>query len=294
MQLFHDDGVSVLELRQLIVARAGTYALNGTVLPAEDMLTKLQALSDAFKRDHPATFFGIRVIYCSLRFAPPEEVAAALAHATELFAEFPDLVVGYDLVGREDTGEPLLYYREELESAQARAKSAGRAALPYYFHAGETDRRGSPTDQNLVDALLLSTRRVGHGYALGSHPLLRTLVSEQSVGIEVCPISNQVLMLLRDLRNHPLRTFVAEDLPLTVSPDDPALWGAVGSSYDFFQAFLVAGNATGLALLKQLSLNSLLHSSLSESEKPHAVRLWEAQWAKFVKGELGRREGEVM
>ena len=65
--------------------------------------------------------------------------------------------------------------------------------------------------------------------------------------MEVCPLSNQLLMLLSDLRDHPAAThWVPEgEVAVTVSPDDPSLWGAVGVSYDWFQLFLATGNSTG-------------------------------------------------
>lgn len=47
---------------------------------------------------------------------------------------------------------------------------------------------------------------------------------------------------------------MAEDLPLTVNPDDPALWGAEATSYDWLQFFLASGNQTGLGMLKQLAV----------------------------------------
>jgi len=67
--------------------------------------------------------------------------------------------------------------------------------MKYYFHAGETDRsnlKGTAVDGNLYDALLLNTTRIGHGYALYKHPLLMQRVKAEDVGVEVCPISNQV------------------------------------------------------------------------------------------------------
>lgn len=35
--------------------------------------------------------------------------------------------------------------------------------IPFLFHAGETLGDGSPEDQNLYDAILLGTKRIGHG-----------------------------------------------------------------------------------------------------------------------------------
>lgn len=47
-------------------------------------------------------------------------------------------------------------------------------------------------DDNLIDAILLNTSRIGHGYALMKHPLVLKTVREKKIPIEVCPISNQV------------------------------------------------------------------------------------------------------
>ena len=112
--------------------------------------------------------------------------------------------------------------------------------------------------------------------------MLRQRIRACGVTLEVCPLSNQVLKLIHDLRNHPLSLFVAEGLPVTINPDDPALWGATGVTFDWVQALLSTGNSTGLGELKSFALNSLLHSSASDQEKARDIALWQTAWSSYV------------
>ena len=57
----------------------------------------------------------------------------------------------------------------------------------------------------------------GHGYAIVKHPKLMQLAKLTNTALEVCPISNQVLNLLTDLRNHPAAILLKENQPLIIS-----------------------------------------------------------------------------
>ena len=48
----------------------------------------------------------------------------------------PEFFIGFDLVGQEDLGRPLLDFADQLIEAR------NRTGLKYFFHAGETNWQG--------------------------------------------------------------------------------------------------------------------------------------------------------
>ena len=75
---------------------------------------------------------------------------------------------GFDLVGDENVLKPLIYYAEPLLRFRDRQKAEG-VDIPFIFHAGETLGDGTEADVNLYDAILLGTKRIGHGSVLNFH-----------------------------------------------------------------------------------------------------------------------------
>ena len=71
---------------------------------------------------------------------------------------------GFDLVGDENVLKPLIDYLEPLQRFRLRQQEEG-VEIPFIFHAGETLGDGTAADNNLYDAILLGTKRIGHGYA---------------------------------------------------------------------------------------------------------------------------------
>jgi adenosine deaminase CECR1 len=138
----------------------------------------------------------------------PEELEWYLEDCLALKQEFPHLIAGFDLVGPENALKPLIDYIEPLLKFKKRQQELG-VDIPFIFHAGETLGDGTMADVNLYDAILLGTKRIGHGYAtiyqrsetraaelttmhrfsLAKHPELIKICREKGIAVEVCPIS---------------------------------------------------------------------------------------------------------
>jgi adenosine deaminase CECR1 len=219
--------------------------------------------------------FAAKFIPVAGRSGDESAVRERLANALVQRARDPGRVVGFDLVEEEDRTHGTLFFAPEILAAR-RAAAENGLALPLFLHSGETSRaRG----ENLYDAVLLGSPRIGHGLALVRHPLLMEMVRERGTAIEVCPISNQVLGYVPDLRSHPAVAYINDGIPVVLSPDDPGLTRHT-LSHDFYEACLAW--ELDLPDLKQLALDSLLHSAMSAEEKARARAAWERRWAGFV------------
>ncbi len=151
--------------------------------------------------------------------------------------------------------------------------------LPCFFHCGETHDRDN---QNVYDAVLLGTKRLGHGFQLFLHPHLQTVVREKDICIEACPISNLLLGYTTDLRNHPVRYMLSKGIQASISSDDPGFFGYDGVTMDYLITF-VAWEFT-IRDLKKLSLNGITYSSLEENKKKYLrEEVFPKEWKEFIR-----------
>jgi adenosine deaminase CECR1 len=232
-----------------------------------------QEIIEEIQRDNPE--FKVKYIFSSRRSDPRESIAKSLNQALDERATNPDLLIGFDLMDEEDKSHTNLYFINELLEARHEAGRRG-ITLPFYLHSGESNWT---ENENVLDAILLDSRRIGHGLALFKHPHLMEIVKEGGIAIEVCPISNQVLGYVSDLRNHPAVLYINSGMPVVICPDDPGIWKC-SFSYDFYAAFMAWG--LDLKCLKQLAMNSLLYSAMDPGEKERALEFWREKWRKFI------------
>lgn len=243
-------------------------------------------------------FWGVTTIWTSLRSDSLRPIIENMDHCITTKMEFPNLVAGYDVVGPEDLGRPLSDLLPELFWFRKQCAQE-KVNIPFFFHAGETLGDGNSTDSNIFDAILLGTRRIGHGYSLFKHPLLIDMVKEKRILIESCPISNEVLRLCGSVLAHPLPALLARGVPCALCNDDPAMLGqdTTGMSHDFWQA-LQGWENLGLAGLGSLAENSvrwaafedqdnaawikdIREASLGGGVKAARMKEWQVEWEQF-------------
>ncbi|KAK8050629.1 adenosine deaminase-related growth factor [Apiospora phragmitis] len=291
MRLLRDDGIMYAELR---FAWGLDYYQQGSETPDTDYVHMMDVLDEEVKafQETPEGkgFWGFRIIWCCVRWLPTRDIVHNMDQCITTKITHPQLIAGYDLQCAEEG-----------------------VNIPFFFHAGECLGSGSETDHNLFDAVLLGTRRIGHGFSLYKHPLLIDLVKEKRILIESCPISNEVLRLCGSVMSHPLPALLARGVPCCLCNDDPAMLGqdTAGCTHDFWQA-LQGWENLGLAGLGSLAENSIRWSAFEDQTadewtrdvkeasvgsglKARRLQEWAVEWEKFclwVVDEFGTDEDE--
>ena len=99
---------------------------------------------------------------------------------------------------------------------------ANKRGLLTKVHAGEFG--GSWSVAQTIQ-LLAPLHRIEHGTrAVEDEDLLIRLVSEGTI-LDLCPMSNVKLQVVKDLSSHPIRRLYDFGIPVTISTDDPIVFG---------------------------------------------------------------------
>lgn len=260
-----NDGIRYVEFR---ISFLFEYRRQGVDTPEKDYVEFFRVLKEeieAFKAtDEGKGFYGARVIWTILRRLSNRQIIDSMKQCIIAKKAHPDMVCGFDLVGQEDQGRPLVDLLPVLFWFRKRCAEEG-VDIPFFFHAGECLGDGDATDHNLFDAILLGTRRIGHGFSLYKHPLLIDLVKEKKILIECCPISNEILRLTSSIKSHPLPALLSRGVSVSLCNDDPEILGhgKNGLTHDFWQALQGLENM-GLVGLATMAENSLRWSCFED------------------------------
>ncbi|KAF4637969.1 hypothetical protein G7Y89_g121 [Cudoniella acicularis] len=223
-------------------------------------------------------FGGMKVIYCTPRSFKRDQIKDALDECLELKKKYKTLLCGFDLVGHEEMGNELHHFVPEFLNFQKKCKSEN-IDIPFLFHCGETLDVDGKVDGNLFDAVLLNAKRIGHGYAIATHPLLMEIFKERKIAIESCPISNEILGLTPVIAGHHLPILLANDVPCTINSDNATFYKS-SLSHDFYQV-MIGSESMSLHGWKQLAKWSLEHSCMDPEQLTSVTEEWTRRWEEF-------------
>lgn len=268
------DNVQHVEIR--VPFKNTLYELGKPVDPTdmEKYLQAIEQINTNLKKIDPE--FTFHIIHANLRFRDKQTIWEDIKNIYQTKREHPHWLRGYDLVAEEDDGHPTLYHAKTFLQLDSLEREHG-VSLPLYLHDGESCWASVA---NLYDAVLLGSKRIGHGFNLFRFPTLVEQVKEKDICIEISPLSNQILGYIRDLRLHPGSTYLRRGINCSISSDDPMIFDYRGLSYDYWSIYLAW--ELDLAALKKLSKNGILYSAMTEQEKKEALVIWEKRWEKFV------------
>lgn len=261
----NEDGVRWVDIRSDFVMPFYKAGADEPDEGFEGFMTALQETIDEFRNSEEGKgFWGARLIWTSIRIFDRRTIVEDMKECIRMKQLFPDLICGFDFVGQEDLGRPLADLTPEIFWFKKRCVEEG-VDIPFFFHAGETLGTGDDVDENMFDAILLGTRRIGHGITLYKHPLLIDMVKEKKIHIESCPISNEVLRLTGSIMSHPLPALLARGISCSLCNDDPAILGqgTSGMTHDFWQA-LQGWESLGLEGLASMAENSVRYASFND------------------------------
>lgn len=271
LQHLIENNVQHLEIRYIF---GKLYDFEVESYPIETQIKDLLAIVSELNKEEQA--ISLNLIYTSFKFLPEKEVENQFIKALELKQKYPDFIRGFDLVADEKTGNSISFY-DNLWAKTDSLEMAYRAELPFHFHAGESN---SIQNKNIKSTLPLDNKRLGHGLNLTLFPEEMEEIKTKGVLVEINPWSNKILEYVADLRNHPAREFLTNDLLCSISSDDPGVFGYTGLTYDFWIATMAW--ELNLLELKNLVFNSIEYSALHESQKKISLSLLEKKWAFFI------------
>ena len=208
----------------------------------------IKGISNALSDGQTKYRISSKLIMCFLRHLSENDAFQTLEDAKP----YLQLIDGVGLDSSE-VGHPPSKFKNVFQAA-------AKLNLLRVAHAGEE----GPPDY-VVEALdCLNIDRLDHGNrAMESAGLIERLKKEK-ITLTVCPLSNLKLGVVTDMRTHPVKEMLNQNLRITINSDDPSYFG--GYVNDNFDA-LVKSSRISKDEIIQLAKNSFLGSFLTPKEQ---------------------------
>nr|WP_209307257.1 adenosine deaminase [Streptococcus suis] len=231
-------------------------------LSTDQDLTILQAVSAVLVGlNRGQEDFGVvaKLLVCGLKQTKPNQTK-------ELFSAIADLapkgLVGFDFAGNEAD-----YPTEELRDIIQFTQALG---YPMTFHAGEC---GCVT--NVIQALELGIRRIGHGTALTRNPEAIQAFVNSGATLEMCLTSNLQTGAADSIEYFPYHELVEAGANITINTDNRTVSNTtLNREYQLFVEYF----GTSKADFYRFNQNAIQASFASEEEKKVLLELLDQQY----------------
>ncbi len=169
------------------------------------------------EREEPGTEIRLVLVLDRRRDIQPTDIRLV----TQARRAYPDLIVGVDIAGDEQTSPRF----DELSHLLV---PLFQDCLPLTIHAGE----GEPADNIWQAVYRLHGERVGHGLTLHQHPELAKRLRDRGIAVELCPTSNLEVVGYYDpeievtwnMAEYPLKSYLRElQLDVVLCTDNPGI-----------------------------------------------------------------------
>lgn len=262
LKTLSDEGARYLEA---MVSVNGMVTADGEPVSRDEMIEVYrQRLAADDVRD---TGMTVRLQLTLLRFLPRAERDLRNLYATA--RNNPDLIVGLNMVGREDNdkGHP----RRFLETLRELRRDYD---VPLAIHGGEVDE---PND-HVRDTLLLGAERIGHGLNLITDDDLMVDMRYGPYLVEINLISNLLLEYVVDFSQHPFPEYLRTGIPVALSTDDRGMWDST-----LTDEFYVAVREFDLTWpeVVTLSRNSLAYALVEPAVKQELIDDFDQEIQRF-------------
>jgi adenosine deaminase len=119
-------------------------------------------------------------------------------------------ILGFDLSGNEDDPIP-------FEACEIFRRAKDDLGLSVSIHAGETGKL-----ENVLWAINdCKADRIAHALAATKSPEALEEIRDRNICVEVCLTSNYLTGLVKDLHEHPVITFIENNIPFVLCSDNP-------------------------------------------------------------------------
>ena len=129
--------------------------------------------------------------------------------------KYLNLISGFDIVGDEEKGNELYYYKNII----IKLKKNMKYNIPFYFHAGEIYSNIKKSLNNIKFCLKYGGNRIGHGiYSIEDKNLLKQ-IKDRNILLEIAPLSNYYLGHIKN--NYIYKKLYDYGINICINTDDP-------------------------------------------------------------------------